>query len=551
MAAIEKLDRGYTWVRLAVFLAGGAFTWGAAALFGPGWGWGAFAVALVLFTGIVTLHRRLDRWNDKFHIWHDLYAEQVARLTLDWAHIPIPVAPAATSSPLALDLDLSGPRSLQHLLDRAISPQGSARLAGWLTTGVPDCEKIAARQEVVRELKGLPYFCKRLLLTFRLLKRPPLDDDSLLGWLSTPFPETTLRRVLPWATLLAFGNLALFVLNVAGLLPPYWLFSLLAYAVLYFACQGMIGEFLAAVTRLDGELDKFQPLLRFVESYPYGKATHLAKVCAPFTRETTRPARRLRQVKWATAAVGLRGNPAMGLLLNLLTPWDFWAAWLAGRQKERLARLLPAWLDTFHELEALISLGMFAAENPDYAFPQIVSMGTPPEAGEGSTQSPESPAGSASKGDSQPALFVARRMGHPLLPSTRRVCNDFVSRSPGELNLITGSNMSGKSTFIRTVGVNLCLAYAGGPVCAAALQTVPFRLYTCIRLSDSLVDDFSYFYAEVKRLKGLLDAIRPAPPSIPGICASAGSRTAAALSDRRDLSRHQQPRAIDWQPRLY
>ncbi len=511
IARCDAFSRRFVWVRLTVFLVGGASTWGSAALFGPGGGWCAFAAATLLFIGVVILHRRLDRWNEKFHIWHDLHAEQLARLTLDWAHIPDPIASAAPS-PLSLDLDLTGQLSLHHLLDRAISRQGSLRLAEWLTAGVPDEAKIAARQGVVSDLKGLPRFCNRLLLTYRQLARQPLDDDKLLDWLSTPVPEAALRRVLPWATLLSAANVTLFVLNAAGRLPPYWLLSLLAYAGLYIASQGAISKFLAAVIRLDSELNKFRPLLHFIENYPYGNARELATVCAPFTREAARPTRLLRQVKWSTASAGLRMNPALGLLLNLLTPWDFWAAWLAARQKERMARLLPAWLDTFHELEALISLGMFATQNPNYTFPQIAPVGTQPNDGESLLKSLKPSAASAPKMDSPTAVFAARQLGHPLLPPTRRVCNDFVGRSLGELNLITGSNMAGKSTFLRTLGVNLCLAYAGGPVCATRFHTAPFRLYTCIRVSDSLGDGFSYFYAEVKRLKGLLDAINEPSP---------------------------------------
>jgi len=484
IAHCEALNRGYFWARVIVFFAGILLTWGAALRLGSRAGGVVFVAAFLLFTAVVILHRRLERWNEKFHIMRDLYAEQLARLTLAWDHIPTPVVSAAApSSPLELDLDLTGPRSLHHLVDRAVSTQGSLRLAVWLSAGLPDCEKIARRQEVVQELKALPRFCSRLLLTFRQLTAQPLDAANLLDWLKLPVPEAALRRVLPWGTLLAFINITLFILNVIGVLPPIWLLSALAYAALYFANLGLISEFMLGVVRLDGELDKFQPLLYFIERYPYGKAAHLAEMCAPFTQAANRPGRLLGQVKWAAAAVGLRMNPVMGLLLNLLMPWDFWAAWLAARQKKRMVDLLPAWLDTFHELEALISLGMFAAQNPGFTFPHLQ----------------EAP---------QTALFMARQLGHPLLPPNSRVCNDFTCQSLGILNLITGSNMAGKSTFIRTVGVNLCLAYAGGPVCAISFKSAPFRLYTCIRLSDSLGDGFSYFYAEVKRLKGLLDAIR-------------------------------------------
>jgi DNA mismatch repair ATPase MutS len=150
-----------------------------------------------------------------------------------------------------------------------------------------------------------------------------------------------------------------------------------------------------------------------------------------------------------------------------------------------MAGLLPSWLEAFHELEALIALGEFAALHPEYAIPTIRQV-------EDHTQN--TPDLLPSEYGSEP-VFVARRMGHPLLPPDRKVCNDLQIEVLGELLIITGSNMAGKSTFLRTVGINLCLAYAGGPVDAAALQTLPFRLYTCIRISDSLSDGFSYFYA--------------------------------------------------------
>ncbi len=375
-------------------------------------------------------------------------------------------------------------------------------LADWLTTGRPDLQNIARRRDVVCELAGLPLFRNRLRLLFRSLSREPLDGDRLLGWLKTPLPEERLRRVLPWATLLALGNVALFVLFAAGLLPPFWILSTLAYAGLYFTSQKMLGEFLAAVIRLNNELGKFRPLLRYLEKYPYGTRDHLRKQCAPFLAGPRLPSQRLSQVQSVTALTGLRMNPLLGLLLNLLTPWDFWAAWLAARQRQGMTVWLPIWLEAFHELEALIALGEFSALHPQYTFPTFFPVCQPGKVGIENNLQPE-------------PVFVARQLGHPLLPPDRKVCNDLQIQALGELLIITGSNMAGKSTFIRTVGINLCLAYAGGPVDARALQTLPFRLYTCIRINDSLEQGFSYFYAEVKRLKGLLEALRPDPSELP------------------------------------
>jgi DNA mismatch repair ATPase MutS len=130
-------------------------------------------------------------------------------------------------------------------------------------------------------------------------------------------------------------------------------------------------------------------------------------------------------------------------------------------------------------------LANLAYLNPHYAFPKIVE---DDEAG-------------------QSTLFRAEGLGHPLLPDNNKISNEFSAGPLGEINLFTGSNMSGKSTFLRTLGINLSLAYAGGPVNATLLETIPFRLFTCIRISDSVTDGISYFYAEVKCLKALLEEL--------------------------------------------
>jgi DNA mismatch repair ATPase MutS len=137
-------------------------------------------------------------------------------------------------------------------------------------------------------------------------------------------------------------------------------------------------------------------------------------------------------------------------------------------------------LDVWYELEALCSLATFAYLNPEFVFPTI-----------------------------EPGYIVsARQIGHPLIAADERICNDFALDTLGEVVIVTGSNMSGKSTFLRTLGVNLILAYAGGVVSAQELRVGLFRPFTCIKVSDSVVDGFSYLYAEVRRLKALLTALQ-------------------------------------------
>jgi len=138
------------------------------------------------------------------------------------------------------------------------------------------------------------------------------------------------------------------------------------------------------------------------------------------------------------------------------------------------------------ELEALNSLASFAYLNPEYILPEIVSCENQED-----TNIP----------------FRAGGLGHPLIPEEQKVVNDFAMNKLGEIDIITGSNMSGKSTFLETLGINLCLAYAGGPVNASLFKTHLFRVFTCIKISDSVTEGYSYFYAEVRRLRALLTAV--------------------------------------------
>jgi DNA mismatch repair ATPase MutS len=140
-------------------------------------------------------------------------------------------------------------------------------------------------------------------------------------------------------------------------------------------------------------------------------------------------------------------------------------------------------MDAFYQIEALISLANFAHVNPHYTFPELIAV------------------------DPNTKVFSAEAMGHPLIADEKKVRNNFNFETLGNVSIITGSNMTGKSTFLRTVGINLRLAYAGGPVDAQRMTVCLFRVMSSIRISDSLAEEMSYFYAEVRRLKKILIAL--------------------------------------------
>ena len=485
LAQFQITNRRYSWLRLGVFLGGIGATWLAAASLGGSSAGIVLLAALTAFAIVVACHRRLDGWTARFRIWHDLRADQLARMRIDWEHIPA-VEALSPRTALDIDLDLSGERSLHQLVDQTVSREGSQRLAKWLAQPTPEVGQIEQRQKVVRELAGLPRFRDRLLLNLRLISEERLHGARLLQWLEIEYPARRLAQLLLVGSLLVLLNAVLFVLNVGGLLPAYWPFTLVIYLAVYLYSSPLFSKFLEAVVEVDRELDKFRALLNYLETYPYRDHTHLKDLCAPFCAAQPVPSVQLRRIKLVTAAVGLRSNMVLGFLLNLLLPWDFLFAYLAGKLRQQSAQTLPAWLDAWYTLDALCSLGDYAYLNPEYRFPEI------------------SP-------DVRP-VFHAVQMGHPMIPIERRVCNDFTIPELGQVTLITGSNMAGKSTFIKTVGVNLCLAYAGAPVAAQQLAMQPFRLHSCIRISDSIVDGFSYFYAEVRCLRCLLDELKADQP---------------------------------------
>jgi hypothetical protein len=479
---LEARDSRFTWYRVLAFTAGGLLTWGAFALAGSLWGWLVFGLAAAVFLGVVILHGQLRQRITCFQIWRNLAEEDLARLTLDWEHVPAPVwSPQGSRGPLATDLDLTGPHSLHHLLDVSLSRQGSALLAQWLCAGEPDLEAITVRQPLVRELARQRRFRLRLLLNYRRAQEAPLDGEALLDWLQTPFPAGRLRWLLPLASILVAFNLGLFLLSIFAGLPNYWVVTLVLYIGFYYFNGSTLDEFLEAVVRMDRELVRLRTLLTFIERYPLQDAPHLERLLASLREQETAPTRLVRRITWVTGLASVRMNPVLGLLANAVLPWDFAAAALAGHYRQALAERLPRWLEALYNLEALSGLGSFAALNPANTFPEIRFDATP--------------------------VFFARRLGHPLLPSRLKICNDYQVNELGEIAIITGSNMAGKSTFLKTIGINLCLAYAGGPVDAASLSSMPFRLHTCMRISDSITDGFSYFYAEVRCLRTLLDRL--------------------------------------------
>src|SRR5258705_11269768 len=415
---------------------------------------------------------------------------QVARIRLDWDQMPRPdqtldESYAGTDHPFEADLDITGLRSLHRLLDSAVTREGSHRLKSWLLNGTPDPQLIAKRQSLVHELKGRALFRDKLQLYSALTGRGSKvqwNSSVVVTWIAQHVNKDSLLPTVTLLVILAALNITLVVLAVFQLIPHVWPVVFLIYLGVMIARQSRIATSWGELQDLEEALSRFKAVFQYLESRTYQNCPALAELCAPFLDKEKRPSRELKKLARLASALGLRTNALLWLAVHALVPWDFYFTYRLELLKKEIAHLLPHWLDAWCELEALNSLANFAYLNPRYVFPEL---------------------------SSELTVFQARALGHPLLKPEIKVCNDFEFNETRKIVILTGSNMAGKSTFLRTVGVNLCLAYAGAPVNADYLQVSLFRIFTCIKVSDSVQDGLSYFYAEVKRLKALLSATEP------------------------------------------
>lgn len=491
---LEARENKLPWLRLAVLVAGGIFTF-TAFQYGTAWlGRGVLILFIGVFATVVYFHRRVNQKIKRCRCLLHFATTQVSRMNLDWSNIPLTsTGTPDPHHPFEIDLNLTGERSLFHLLDIATSKGGACRLRDWILSPIPDLPAISKRQQLIKELIALSHFRNHLPILNKLQSKDgesSLDGQPLLDWLEKQADRGSLKSLIMILAILAVINIILFLLYFFSLLPPFFIITFITYAAIYiFKYQSYRDLFDDAYDLWNG-LGKFRPILLYLEKYIYPANSNLEHLCAVFSMPESMPSRILRKINLIASAASIQRNQILWLLLNTLLPWDLFFAFQLERSKSDLRRCLPVWLDTLYEIEALNSLANYAYLNPDLVFPQIIPLSN----------------------DIVTPLIQAQDIGHPLLPDQIRVCNDFTLSKLGEIVVITGSNMSGKSTFLRTLGINLCLAYCGSVVVAQHLQAAPMRLFTCIHLSDSLTDGISYFYAEVRRLKVLLDTLETDSP---------------------------------------
>ena len=384
-----------------------------------------------------------------------------------------------TDHPYALDLDIFGEHSFFQTACRATTVIGQQRLAEYLAqpAHIPEIE---ARQSAISELCPLLDWRQN----FRAYGATITDNPRHVGMLREWLKDENVVRGNRWLT---FALFAIPVWSIVALLL--WAFYVpWQIAILFLLPAGLVlkktkekvDRIHLRTTHTAGMLASYARLLAHIEGGNF-KSSKLANLHRPLSAGGQPASRHIRRLDYIIRQLNVRYN-FFAIFLNLGGLWDLQWVYRLEKWKAGLRDELPVWFETLREFEALSSLANLWHNNPGWTLPEV-----------------------------RPgAKLEATNLGHPLIHRSKRIGNDIGMVTRGHIKLVTGSNMAGKSTFLRTVGLNIVMAQAGAPVCAEKLTLPPLQVFTSMRTRDDLHESTSSFYAELKRLKVIIGTVQQA-----------------------------------------
>lgn len=377
----------------------------------------------------------------------------------------------------ASDLDIFGPHSLFQLLNRSVSKSGNDRLAAYLNAPA-EKEEIEKRQEAIKELTDKIDW-RQDIIQFAQQKKIKNDDPDFIGqWGKKPSPFHGKKALFITIHILPLLSLLAIVYSFIGSAVPITLLALVSIPIHYFHFRN-VGHVHSATSKRSDMLKVYAYIINKFEKEQWqsNKLIDLKEDLKSFDISTTQKINRLSRL---IELLDQRYNMVVQFLFNLLFFYDLHIIFRIDRWKSRYGHEIENWFTTIGEIEALSSMANTSFNHPDWAFPAISEKHFELEMSEA---------------------------GHPMIDETVRVNNCYDLKGPGVIHIVTGSNMAGKSTFLRTIGVNVVMALAGAPVCAKEMLVSKVEVNTSMRIKDSIEDNESSFYAELKRIQQVLNKV--------------------------------------------
>jgi hypothetical protein len=445
----------------------------------------AGALAIIAFVALVGYHEHLERLVNSYRSRRRINLHCLARMSRDWDELPVPsVAVPSKRAAVAKDLDLFGQGSLFQFINRADTQRGQEVLRDWLLVPA-EPEEIKERQPAVRTLTPGLELREEFNLHGSLVAESRSGPSSFIAWAdSEPWLEK--RSWLLWtARILPAIFIAAVVLAIGGVIGPNVggftaVGVIVINAAISVAFTGSAHDIFNSVSTRHGEVGRYVKMFELMYEIP-DSTNRLAAIKQEVTLQDRSALKHLTELNRIVWLARISHHPFFFIVYLLVQPillWDFHVLASMETWQRRYGKFARSWFDALGEFEALASLASLAHDNPNWCFANV-------------HEDHDRLAGTA--------------VGHPLLEDEERVDNN-VEVGPGStFLLVTGSNMSGKSTLLRSLGINAVLAQAGGPVCASGWTMPPLTVATSMRISDSLQDHVSFFMAELRRLKEIVD----------------------------------------------
>lgn len=438
----------------------------------------------IAFPLLVRYHNRLKK--ERFHVDSlvQINEEEIDRLSGKLKGKEKGEQFDEAAHPYTGDLDVFGEHSLYQLLNRASTYKGKKLLAQWLKHPA-EREEILSRQEAVQEMQQKLDWRQDFQAFGRVAKENEEGTDILLRWVEEP---VSLEKRGLYKT-------AMFVMpliTLAGIIMYFFAGGNAYWPIIATFINGMILWSTAEKANLTHKktfsslsaLQAYRAMINSVEQTTFAHP-RLQKLKAHFQHEGIQASKEISKLEYILDNFNARAN-IFYHIFNIVLLLDVYWLLRADKWKSNLKGDINHWFDSISEIEVLNSIAGFSFSHPEYVVPQIAE---------------------------EKFVFEAQALGHCLINAKNRVDNDFSMEGKGKICIITGSNMSGKSTFLRTIGVNIVLALMGAPVCAKKMTTSVTQVFTSMRTQDSLEESVSSFYAELKRLKQLLQMLEA--PRVP------------------------------------
>lgn len=445
-----------------------------------------FIAFVVSFIWMVIEHRKAINNKQYLCALYDINDKSLKRLNGEWISFPDSGKDFMNiNHNYSGDLDIFGEGSLFQWINTACTWMGRQKLKNELEQPQKSRDAILEKQAAARELAVKLKWRQRFMAEGMIGADKIHDPEFLFKWADEnnefyckPW-VIVVFRLIPVVTIL----LVLMAFIVPGM--PFYIpvLALFAQYVMLKMKGKERAKILSIVEKYKNNIRIYENMIKSVEKLSV-KSEYLKQLKNNLVNEDKHIAsRQIKNLAKIVDSITNRYN-AFYMVFNIITLWDYQCRISLECWKKKSGKYLRQWLDTIGQMEALSSIAIIGHDNPEWIMPEITV---------------------------KSLAFDAEQMGHPLL-GENRVCNDLKFDSPTKILLVTGSNMSGKSTLLRTAGINLVLAYAGAPVCAKKFTCSIMEIYTCMRIGDNLEKSISSFYAELLRIKSIINALKKGKP---------------------------------------